>query len=235
MNDHGPDEQMKQYRDSIRAQLRAATATWRTLAAGLGPSAREVFREYEAAARDLETVSNSLAFRLRQLAGDDLTPEAGKQRLASEAREKAAKQRSAARRKMADARTILAAKAYARALPKLDPKREQAAREELRLLTDNAPDTAAVLLELAQRDDELAGVAVSSYAESMLRARGTPKAKDLHAVVRDVAVEAAAKSADPERQTAAAAYAALGELDRATACAESVADAMLEDSGVELG
>jgi len=229
-----PNERMQELNRSIRGQLQDGLSAWRKTAAALGPSALASFEQYEQAAHDLQMASSSAAARVRQLRADDLLPDAGRRRLIDETLADAAKKRDRARAQMRAARDVLAAKARASALPRLDPKREQAAREELRLLTDNAPDAAAVLLELAQRDDELAGVAVSSYGESMLRARGTPKAKDLHAVVQDVAVEAAAKSADPERQAAAAAVSALGQLDRATACAESVADAMLEDEGVEL-
>ena len=79
------------------------------------------------------------------------------------------------------------------------------------------------------------GAACSSYGESLLRAKGVHKAPELHKAVEDVAVHAARQSADPRRQAAAAAYSALGELDKGMACSESLADDPLDDAGVELG
>ena len=110
---NGPDKQKEQLRNSLRQRQLAAHDQWRKLAAGLGPSAAETFREYERAAQELGVVSRSAALRLQQLRDDDLL--------------------------------------------KLDPKREQAAREELRLLTSGPEDAADVLLRLAAGDDELAG------------------------------------------------------------------------------
>ncbi len=232
---NGPDKHKETLRNSIRQRHFAIHEQWRKLAAGLGPSAAETFREYERAAQEMTVVSNSAALRVRQLREDDLTPEAGRQRLIAEALAEGGKKRDAARARMRAAREVLAAKARAAALPTLDPKREAAAREELCLLASGTRDPVDVLLELAAGDDELAGVAVSRYGESLLRAKGVHKAPELHRAVEDQAVHAARQSADPKRQAAAAAYAALGELDKGMGVAESLADNALEDEGVELG
>ena len=173
------------------------------------------------------------AVTVRRLRQDDLLPDAGRRRLVDETLADAAKKRKAALTRMRAARTILAAEARNAALPRLDPAREQAAREELRMLADSAADPSAVLLDLARRGDELAAVAVSSYGESLLRARGVHKAPDLHRAIQDHAVNAARVSADSTRQAAAAAHAQLVDLDRATACAQSAANALLEDENVE--
>ncbi|NLG65271.1 MAG: hypothetical protein GX537_06665 [Actinobacteria bacterium] len=232
---NGPDKQKETLRNALRQRQLAAHEQWRKLAAGLGPSAAETFREYERAAQELGVVSNSAAFRVKQLREDDLLPDAGRRRLISDALSEGAKKRDAARARMRTAREVLAAKARAAAMPKLDPKREAAAREELRLLTGGTNDPADVLLELAKGDDELAAVSVSSYSQSLLRAKGVRKAPELHKAVQDVAVHTARRSADPKRRAAASAYSALGELDRAMACSESLAEGTLEDLGVELG
>ncbi|NLE22081.1 MAG: hypothetical protein GX624_04795 [Actinobacteria bacterium] len=229
-----PQDQIQKHRDSISAQMRASHAHWRKLAHALGPTARATFEAYEAAVRELRQASDSAALRVKQLREDDMLPDAGRRRLIAETLSEAAKKRSAARARMRAARDVLAAKARSAALPKLAKDREAAAREELRMLTSGAEDPASVLLELAQRDDELGAVAVSSYAESLLRAKGVPSAPAVYAAVCDHAVDAARRSADPARQVAAAAHVALGELDRAMSCAEAAANAMLEDEGVEL-
>ena len=94
----------------------------------------------------MTVVSNSAALRVRQLREDDLTPEAGRQRLIAEALAEGGKKRDAARARMRAAREVLAAKARAAALPTLDPKREAAAREELCLLASGTRDPVDVLL-----------------------------------------------------------------------------------------
>lgn len=234
MTTHGQNDDLKRLRRNIESQMHTTHDRWRKLAAGLGPTAREVWRTYEHAARELRVVSDTAAQRVKQLREDDLLPDAGRRRLIDEARSEGTKARAAARARMKAAREVLAAKARVAALPKLSPEREQAAREELRLLTSGTNDPADVLLELATGDDELAAVAVSGYAESLLRAKGVPSAPAVYAAVCDHAVDAARRSADPARQVAAAAHVALGELDRAMSCAEAAANAMLEDEGVEL-
>jgi len=225
--------QIDELRKSADRQLVTHLDEWRKLAKALGPSAHEAYREYEKAASELRMVSNGAAVRISQLQKDDLTPEEGRKRLIAETRDKARKEREAARKRMDAALTILETQARIAAMPKLDPKREAAARDELRLLTDSAADPARVLIELAQRDDELGGVAVSSYGESLLWAKGVRDAAKMHDAVRNVATGSAKLSADPERQAGYAAYSHLTDLRKATALVESAANSMLEDLGID--
>ncbi len=219
---------------TARQRMATTHQRWRGLASQLGSGAAAAWRDYEAAVRELETVSNSAALRVAQLRKDDLIPAEGRRRLIDEALADGRTKRAAAAKQMQAARTVLAAKARSAALPRLDPAREMAARDELRLLADASDDPLDALVELAAAESDLAAVAVSRYGESYLRARGVPKAPERHLLVQDRAVDAAKRSNDPTRRAAAEAYAALPELDAAASCAHFVADGALDEASVEL-
>lgn len=234
MTSHNPQETMRRLQLSIESQAVIGRDKWRDLARDLGPVATSASRLLDEGARELRTASDSAAARIRQLRADDLIPDAGRQRLIGETLDEARKARAAAKSKLHGAQAILEAEARTRALPRLDPKREQAARQELQLLCSGSEDPASVLIEAAKGDGELAGCAVSSYGESLLRAKGVPNAKELHKGVCDAAIASARKSSDPRRQTAAAALAALTDLRKTVVANVAAADWQLKDEGFSL-
>ncbi len=65
-------------------------------------------------------------------------------------------------------------------------------------------------------------VAVTSYAESYLRARIIPNAKQAAAMIREVAAASAAHSSDPGRRAVGEARAELGALEKALTCTNQI-------------
>ena len=108
---------------------------------------------------------------------------------------------------------VLDATLQVAALPKLDKTRESAAKEEVSLIIGASPEPALTILELAQRDDDIAAVVTNgTWPESLLRSKGigVQQAKDAAQQARRVAAAAAATSADPVRRAVGEAIKTLG-------------------------
>jgi hypothetical protein len=187
----------------------------------------DISRQMKQTAANAASVINGLK------ENDTMAPE-GKLRLISEAT-------SAAKAKMAKLeatqRAVEAAVAKdltAAALPQVDAAREQLARQELLMLLQSSPNPEALLIDLASKGGELAGVAVSSFGESYLRAQGMkPKdAVDAHSLIEVSAVAAAVSSPNPAQAKAAQAYAALPTLSKWSTVVRSSSWNPLVEAGV---
>jgi hypothetical protein len=230
-------DQLKELQEQIAASEQAHLAKWRGRS-GVTHTARELYKNLEAAASQAKMAANTAQSKVDRLRADDLMPVAGKRRLVAEALAQGKADVKKHTDRMAATLLVLDAELGTAALPRLDPQREAFARDELRLRLDGAADPVAVLFELAQGDGELAAVAVSSYGESYLRAKGIPRAKEAHAGVRNVAAAYADQSADPARRAIGEARAELPELHKAQACTISITRTALqaaEGAALEVG
>jgi hypothetical protein len=219
--------QLEQLREQITAKEQATIEAYRRHS-GVTHAAGELFKNYEAAARQAKAAANGARSTVERLRADDTIPADSRRR---QVREALATGRADVKRwqdRMDDALVVLKAHLAVDAVPRVDPKRETPAREELRMVLDGAVDPVATMIELAQHDDELGAAAASSYGESYLRAKGTPKAKEAHQQVRAVAAASARFSNDPTRRAIGEAHGAVGELDKAMGCTHQIARADLE-------
>jgi len=214
-------------RDRIRESQAEALAKWRPLS-GATHSIRETYKVLEANLSKAKQAADGAQNRVETLRDDDLMNREGRDRLIREAVQNGRDAVQKHLRSAEAALTIVKAECHEAALPRLDPSRESAARDEFRLLLDASPDPVASMAELVQRDDELAGVAVSSYAESWMRARGIPKAQEAAQSIRRLAAELAVDSNDPARRKVGEAAAQVSALDDALVTTGSITHTSLE-------
>jgi len=211
-------DRSQQNMEALRAKIEADEAA--NLAAfrkhsGVTHSARETFKTYEAAASNAKKAANSAQYKVEQLRADDTMNPVGRSRLVKETIEKGRAEVKKQQDRMEATLQVLKAELSTAALPRLDKSREMAARDELRMILDGAPDPVGAMAELAGGDDELAAVAVSSYGESYLRAKGVANAQETAAKIRESASASAHQSADPTRRAIGEARGAFGELEKA--------------------
>ena len=150
--------------------------------------------------------------RLDALATSDLIPREGRQRVTRETKAVAAAALRELGSRSEGAITIIETGLTAAAQPQFPAGADrEEARQELRMLLDAAPDPAEAVRAIAAGSDQrLAGLAVSSYAASYLRAKGVDER-----TIRQVAVfaaQAGLSSDNPARQAAARALTRLDDL-----------------------
>ncbi len=214
-------------RDKIEADERATLETWRKHS-GATHTSRELFKNYENAARAAKMAANGAQSKVERLRADDLMNPEGRRRLVREALEQGRAEVKKHQDRMEASLDVLKAELSQAAVLRVDPKRESPAREELRMLLDGAADPVAAMIDCAQRDDELGAVCASSYGESYLRGRGIPDARAAHESVRSVAVACAAKSTDPIRRAAGEARAEFGSLEKSRDATQYFTNTALE-------
>lgn len=209
-------DQIAALRDSLEKQASEATSAF-------APHARHntlVNGAYEtvcSANRELRTLANTTALKLRELEANDLLPELGKQRLLRETRSDARERYQALKRQLDGALAVLETAAFNAALPPVPRDREALVRDEAVLRMSGTNDPVRALEELAGLGGELGALAASSWGESYLRAKGLSpaEAKRMHRqVVQVSAIHAATKSPDTQLAAPAKAYFALTDVKK---------------------
>ncbi|HET6683621.1 MAG TPA: hypothetical protein VFG75_07980, partial [Gaiella sp.] len=132
----------------------------------------------------------------RQLASDladlerrrDLLPADGYERLVRDAKRDAEAKSSEAQQAAKRAYEQLEQSLLADAMPKLDPAREQLARDECHLaFTGSAQPETAALNVAAEGSDEVLAVLLTGWGRTLLAARGVRNVDDLLRRVRETA------------------------------------------------
>jgi len=214
-------DQLAQIHERIE-QIEAEKLTaWRRLS-GATTTTRELYVTYESASSAAKKAARSAQAEVERLRADDTMYPEGRKRLIAEAIAKGNAEVKKQRDRMETAIEVLKAHLSESAVPRLDKAREMPARDELRLILDGSPDPAVMMMQLAQRDDELGAVAASSYGESYLRGRGIPKAQEAAQSIRGVAAASAVRSADVQRRAIGEAFAQIGTLEQALACTNEI-------------
>lgn len=223
-------DQLEEIREKLQHDEAAGYATFERGHANLTPETRQAFDAFRKASHDARVVVNGAAGKMTTTAADKTLYPEGARAIVAEQRKLAKAAIAQATKQQQTALTVLEAKLRGLSLPTPpSTAREALAREEVRLALDDA-DLVGSMAEIAGRDDELAAVVAGSFGESYLRARGVAKPVDMHGLVRGAAIAAAAKSTDPRRQQAAAAIAALPELEKAGQSAICLIEDVLEQA-----
>jgi len=227
-------DQIADLRNSLEKQASEATSAFAPHACH-NTLVNGAYETVCSANRELRTLANTTALKLRELEANDLLPEAGKARLLAETRSEAKERYQELHRKLNGALAVLETAAFTAALPPVPRDREAAARDEalMRMLGTNDPVRA--LEEVASLGGEMSAVAASSWGESYLRAKGLSpaEAKRMHReVVQLVAVHAATNSADQRQAAQAKAYFALPAVRKAATIHLNLASDDLKAAGV---
>jgi hypothetical protein len=187
---------------------------------------RDAAGDYRSAVSDVLAAGRQAAADLRELGQKrDLLPAQGAERLRNEAIAEASERSADADRRAARAYAKLEAELQAAALPKLNPAREQLARDELREALGDAQGARAITqaLDVVRGGSyEAAAALFTTYGSTLLKARGVanPEA-DLAPVRKVAAAEATSRGKTPGELIAGAAYGRLGKLGAARGAAGS--------------
>lgn len=225
--------QLEKLREDIRRTESEKLLKFRSHT-GVNQGVRDGYKAYETAVAAAKRAAQAAEARVKQLREDDSIFPDGKRRMIQQAIETAKSEVKTQQGRAEAAMKIIHASLHVAAQPKLDRTREMAARDELRLILDNSRDVTGTMLDLAQRDDELGAIAVSSYGESYLRAKGVQDAKGAMERIRTVAAASASKSNDPERKAAGVALDEMGTLEQSYACTNSIVNSTM-DAAQEAG
>lgn len=223
---------MSQVEDLSR-KLGHMAAQWATLWSGHAratPLTQSLYAAYREAQSNAYAGARDLAAARRNLQADVRLPAKGRRELLKQAEEKASKRLDSAFRQMGAASAAIRQELKRASLPRppADTGRESMLRDEVAMIVRAAPEPVAALTDLAAGDDELAGVAVSSYGESLLRGLGVAKARERIEQVRETVALGAADSKNSTRATAGKALRDHGRLEQLTVVTRSGVEDILE-------
>lgn len=229
------DRQLVEARRRVQEREQTDLVAWHRLS-GVTPETLELTKHYEALASNAKKAANGALMRIQHLAADDTVPIESRRRQAREALAKASADVKDIERAMETTLLIMKATLEQAALPRLDPAREPLARDEVRTRLAGSADLIGGLYELAQGDDELAGVVTrGTFAESFLRGQGVgaKEAKEAAASIQRVAAASAVQSADPDRKAVGESLAAFGPTLADGACTFAVVRDTLSDAAAD--
>lgn len=207
------DDQIKALQEKIRADRGTKHARMRTMCKAAGPSAVAMFAELEKREGIMEANARMTRSKVEKLRADKTIYPEGRDLLIAEALAKGKAEHEAAWRKLEALTRVIQAQIAVAATPRVpvNPVEKDMKQRELYMNVRDQPDPLQAMLDAVQRDESLAGVAASSYGESLLRGQRTFQPKQAHATVVKVARAVAVNSADPQLRAAAEAYHAVGE------------------------
>lgn len=231
--------QQEDLRDRLLVESEARLNQWRSLARQ-APVVARAFDAVDKLTQEIRRDALGARLTAERYAGDDTMYPQGRQRLLAESNAKAQDTYRKQQAALGVALAALEQTVRVALTPQVAKDREALARDELRMVLDGAPDPVLAMAEIAKNGGELAAVAVSSYGESYLRAKGTTNAPHAASLVRDVAfqsaAEAAVKAEDANLRALGTAALAMGELASVRAAAISLAgDDLLMASDLEVG
>lgn len=214
---YASNDQMAALRKTLEHKAHAAATAFAPHANG-SRLVRGAYDTMTTTLREMRNLASATQVKVDRLEADDLTPEAGKQRLLGETRAEARAEFERLRQKMDGALAVLEDAVHAAALPPVPRDREAHARDEAVMRMSSASDPLQALEEVASLGGELSAVAASSWGESYLVAKGVKpqEARRLHrSVVQVAAINAAMRTGDTPAGRAAQAYFALPEARKA--------------------
>lgn len=183
------------------------------------------------AARSVGTIAQSAYSKLEQLRLNDTVFPEGRKRMMGELLADA-EEKTAEKVDMIDVNaTVARASFVVAALPKLAKNREMIAREDARMLLDQAADPGAMLAHLAQRQDDVGALVVTQWGQDYLRSRGCDD-KDIELAQAEIIgmalIGAGGQSGDAERSDAARGAMAAESLLRVRDAAMQVGTGLLQ-------
>lgn len=189
-----------------------------TEAAPLGPKASTLYRRVTEAGAAAIVAADKTTGEVKRWREDDLVPREARDKRVREALDTGRRSVTQALETAGVGVEALRRQLEADALPKLTPEREAFAREDARLLLDQARGPAEVLsvmLELAKDpDSDVAALILGRFGERYLRSRGIDAKTHRSIVVEALQTAVQSHSGSESRLAAAKSLAALSELEK---------------------